>query len=123
MFLTDDPFCGIDLDDCVDEEGRTALWAQEILGPFRTYTEISPSGCGIKVFLRGRKPDFAACEVRGFGPDGKGGIEAYDRARYFTLTGRALSGTPAALPEPSRTVSPAPWRASHPDRSFRASDA
>jgi len=97
VFLTDDPFCGIDLDDCVDEEGHTAPWAQEILGPFRTYTEISPSGCGIKVFLRGRKPDFAACEVRGFGPDGKGGIEVYDRARYFTLTGRALSGAPSEV--------------------------
>lgn len=44
---------GIDLDACRDKgAGAIEPWAQEIIDRFATYTEISPSGTGVKVFFR-----------------------------------------------------------------------
>ena len=40
VFTADDPFCGIDLDDCLDEHGNL-LWGQEIIEVFDTNCEIS----------------------------------------------------------------------------------
>jgi hypothetical protein len=53
----------------------------------------SPSGTGLKIFLRGRKPDYARCAARDIDPDGCGELELYDHARYFTVTGNAWPGT------------------------------
>ena len=49
VFAEDDPFSGIDIDDCRDPEtGVIAEWAQEIIGAVPTYWEVSPSGTGVK---------------------------------------------------------------------------
>jgi hypothetical protein len=93
VFTADDPFCGIDLDDCLDAGNSVASWAQEILRQFPSYTEVSPSGTGLKIFLRGRKPDGARCSARDIDPAGVGGLELYDRARYFTVTGNVWPGS------------------------------
>ena len=45
VFSELDPFCGVDLDDCVTTEGITQK-ATEILDAVRSYCEISPSGKG-----------------------------------------------------------------------------
>jgi hypothetical protein len=42
---------GLDLDSCLDEEGRLAEWAAAILDAAPSYAEISPSGTGIKIFF------------------------------------------------------------------------
>jgi putative DNA primase/helicase len=43
---------GIDLDSCRDPNtGAIADWAQTVLDRFRSYSEVSPSQCGIKVFF------------------------------------------------------------------------
>lgn len=89
VFSADDAFCGIDLDKCLDESEQF-LWGREIVERFACYTEISPSGRGVKLFFRGRKPASARCEAHGFGPDKTGRIEIYDRSRFFTVTGRTL---------------------------------
>jgi primase-polymerase (primpol)-like protein len=48
VFSPDDPFTGIDLDDCVDTESGLPLpWAKSIVDELRTYTEVSPSGTGL----------------------------------------------------------------------------
>jgi len=94
VFTKDDPFCGIDLDDCLDEDRNIAPWAQEILRLFPSYTEISPSGTGLKLFLRGRKPDYARCAAKDIDPAGVGELELYDKARYFTVTGDLWPGSP-----------------------------
>jgi len=96
-FAADGLFCGIDLDDCLDGNGNVAPWAQEILGQFRSYSERSPSGRGLKIFLRGRKPDYAKCAARDIDPDGIGRLELYDKARYFTVTGDLWPGSPAEV--------------------------
>ena len=95
VFTEGDPFCGIDLDDCIDERGVVAAEAQAIIDEFGSYTEISPSGRGVKIFIRGRKPGGArsrSTQVEGFKE-----IEIYDRGRYFTVTGQHLAGTPTEV--------------------------
>jgi putative DNA primase/helicase len=52
MFSEDDPFIGIDIDDCRDAEtGVIASWAQEIMDSVPTYWEVSPSGTGVKGWI------------------------------------------------------------------------
>ncbi len=80
VFTEDDPYCGVDLDDCVDPEtGEVAAWATEVVGALDSYAEISPSGTGIKVWTRATKPG-KECK--------RGDFEMYDRSHYFTFTGR-----------------------------------
>jgi hypothetical protein len=96
VFTSGDPYCGIDLDDCLDDEGGF-LWGQEIVDAFSTYAEVSPSGRGIKLFLAGKKPPYAACIRRGLGPGGAGQVECYDQGRFFAVTGRKLEGAPCEV--------------------------
>lgn len=98
VFTADDPYCGIDLDGCRNREtGAWSPWAREIIQRFSSYTELSPSGTGAKIFVRGCSPwptgrniklhsEVIVCEK-------KPGIEVYDKGRYFAVTGQPLAGT------------------------------
>jgi hypothetical protein len=93
-FDADDGLVGGDFDNCLSEDGKMQPWAAERLKRLGiSYAETSPSRRGVKVFYRGTlaaKPDGTTGRRRGgYGPDGTGEIELYDRARYFTLTGDA----------------------------------
>jgi hypothetical protein len=79
VFGEDDPDAGIDLDDCIDDDGVPAEWALDVIAGFATYCEVSPSGRGFKLFVRGELPG---------GGTKKGQVELYDRDRFFTLTGK-----------------------------------
>ncbi len=81
-FTEEDDLFGIDMDDCLPRLSPAAL---EILAAFPTYAEVSPSGTGIKLFGRGRKPDGA--RFRTSKVDGLSQLEVYDRERFFTVTG------------------------------------
>lgn len=84
-----DGLTGIDLDNCRDPEtGELAEWAAAIVKRLDTYTEISPSGTGVKLWALGALP--AQGRKRG-------DVEMYDRARFFTMTGRQLPGTPSTV--------------------------
>src|SRR4051812_31982196 len=48
---------GIDLDTCCDEDGTFEPWALDVIERFGSYTEISPSGTGAKVFFQYRTDD------------------------------------------------------------------
>ena len=86
VFTTDGPHCGVDLDDAVDPvSGQPKPWAAEIIKILGSYTETSPSGMGIKVFLEAKKPG-SRCRKRYH--DGE--VEIYDSDRYFTVTGHRL---------------------------------
>jgi len=96
VFSHDDDFAGVDLDDCIDEAGDVAPEAQGVIDKLNSYTEISPSGRGVKIFLRGGLP------IDGTGKkttnvDGFGGIELYHRGRYFTVTGQHFADTPTTI--------------------------
>ena len=97
VFSADDPFCGVDLDGCIDDDGAIVPAAREIIGALNSYTEISPSGRGVKVFVAGRKPEGAGCRSRAIG--GFKETEVYDRQRFFTVTGRHVVGTPMGVEE------------------------
>lgn len=85
VFSADDPFCGVDLDDCLDEKGQMSDWAEKIVTTFGSYTEISPSGQGLKLFIRASKPG-ADCRK----PYHDGEVEIYDHERFFVVTGRRI---------------------------------
>ena len=78
VFTEDDPYVGIDLDGCV-VDGVIDARAQEIIDRLDSYWEISQSGTGVHIIARGQLPEWAG--NRG------NGIEIYDRARFFTMTG------------------------------------
>jgi hypothetical protein len=100
VFSPDDPFCGIDLDDSLDERGALKPWARGIVERFSdTYMEVSPSGKGLKIWARGRLP----ANVGGVST-GDGRIEAYDHARYFTVTGHRFRGAPLEVEDHSNDV-------------------
>jgi primase-polymerase (primpol)-like protein len=93
VFSTHDPFSGIDLDDSLDADGKPKPWARGVVERFSdTYMEISPSGQGLKIWAKGSLPaNLPGVKV------GDGGIELYDHARYFAVTGRVFRGAPLQI--------------------------
>lgn len=80
--------CGIDIDNCIDENGNISTFAQYIIDYMDTYTEVSPSGRGIHILFyaskKGKKAknaNLSGCKV----------LEMYDNYRYFTMTGNRLN--------------------------------
>ncbi len=80
----------IDLDNCVDDDDHLAPWAAVIVDRFRqTYTEISPSGHGIRILLLGQR----LAGVK----DDRGHIEVFGKDRFVTVTGRTWPGSASEL--------------------------
>jgi putative DNA primase/helicase len=79
VFSSADPYTGIDLDNCVDENGEIAGWALEIVRYFDSYTELSATGTGLHVIVRGNVPNRR-----------KGEVEVYSSKRFFTVTGHVV---------------------------------
>jgi putative DNA primase/helicase len=79
VFCSGDPYTGIDLDDCVSEDGEIAGWALEIVRYFDSYTELSATGRGLHIVIRGDIPNRR-----------KGDVEVYSSKRFFTVTGHIV---------------------------------
>jgi|SRR5919107_2582605 primase-polymerase (primpol)-like protein len=79
VFSSADPYTGIDLDNCVDENGEIASWALEIVCYFDSYTELSATGTGLHIIVRGDVPNRR-----------KGEVEVYSSKRFFTVTGHVV---------------------------------
>lgn len=85
-------YAGIDIDHCIDENGKIHPVAAEIVQVLDSYTEISPSGTGLHIVvktnlepIRGRRTPIPGTE----GVEGKCvEIEMYNTERFFTVTGR-----------------------------------
>lgn len=86
VFTGSDGLCGIDIDDCIDANGKYNEIAVEIIAKMAgvSYAEISPSGTGIKFWTRARKPDWARCTNHNVG------VECYDKNRWFAVTGEQI---------------------------------
>lgn len=95
VFSQSDPYVGIDLDGCRDPStGLLDDWAKEIVLKFGSYTEVSPSGTGVKIFgvSDAYWKNKNKTELPGDGHGGKSaGIEVYDCGRYFAVTGKHLA--------------------------------
>lgn len=95
-FSPDDPYTGVDLDDCM-VNGELLPGAHRLVMKLNSYSEVSPSGQGVKVIVRASKPA-GDCKWPGVNWDGgMGQVEMYDHARYFTITGNALPDTPTEI--------------------------
>lgn len=88
-FAVDDFCTGIDLDDSL-EAGQLLQWARPIVERFPTYWEVSPSGNGLKGWVGGRLD----ADSKERGGKKRGGVEVYDRLRFFTVTGKHFAGLP-----------------------------
>lgn len=85
--LTDnDPYTMIDLDGCM-LYGEPNPFACEVLNRLQTYAELSPSGKGLRLFVK--DPSQPRVLKR---PE----IEIYSRERFATLTGNLLDDRPIA---------------------------
>src|SRR5215207_2760628 len=94
VITEDDDLTGADLDECRDPTtGELKDWAQEIVEFFETYTEVSPSGTGLRLIWRGKVTQTFKCDPRK--------VEVYRSLRYLTITGHHVPGAPLdILPAP-----------------------
>ena len=78
----DDIVC-IDIDHCIDADGKLNEVASDILAHVTTptYIEVSLSGTGLHIFVKGRK-ETTKCR--------KGSVEVYSGGRYIALTALPL---------------------------------
>jgi hypothetical protein len=85
-FVLGDGWAGIDLDKCLDSEDLHPE-AASILQDLDSYAEVSPSGTGVKAFIR-----YQGAPTKGIqgNPVGFERIELYSTGRYFTVTGHRL---------------------------------
>jgi hypothetical protein len=80
VIRAEEPLVGVDLDHCI-EDGELVPWASRILDRLDSYSEISPSRSGFKVWVKA--PSVTRAHV-------KPGLEIYPGGRYFTITGLVL---------------------------------
>ena len=97
---------GLDLDDCRSEDGTIEPWAAEAIERFGSYTEVSPSGTGVKIFLLYHTADLPKFRAamgdakwskmfkRGSGGDHPPAIEVHLGHRFFTTTWNHCPETP-----------------------------
>src|ERR1051325_1707425 len=85
VLTADDEFAVIDLDDTHgdDEAYQRQL---KIYNEFQSYSELSPSGAGVHIWLKGSVPHG---RKRAF-------VEVYSSERYMTMTGKCIRNEPVA---------------------------
>jgi len=93
VFSEQDSFYGVDIDNCIDHRGQLSLLAEELVYRFNTYTEISPSKRGIKLFVRKNSDITIPTFIHRNGWP----LEIYPKERYFTVTGRHIEFTPRII--------------------------
>jgi len=94
IFTKEDPFVGIDFDDCFIGE-KLSPEIEELVQKIGSYTEISPSGNGLHVIIKGQLPAGGLHNKK---------IEIYDMVRAFTFTGDILPSAPARVADGSTII-------------------
>ena len=90
----EDPYVCIDLDRAVDiETEEVKPWAKSIMDRFNSYTEYSPGGFGIHIWIRGTIPRSGARTDYG--------IEVYKSRRFMTVTGKRVCEYPETIEDRS----------------------
>lgn len=78
--FNDNGIVGVDLDHVINDIGIVTPEALDIVKRLNSYTEISPSGTGLHIFVYGDIPEKGRKHT-------EKGIELYKDKRYFTVTG------------------------------------
>ena len=93
--LTDTEFAALDLDDCRQpESGAVEAWFEELVSRSGSYTEVTPSGTGLRIIGRG-VGEKVHRKLR-VGVNGAS-CELYRRAtRYITISGAVYRDVPLA---------------------------
>lgn len=110
FFFNGQVYSGIDIDDCVDENGNITGWAWEIIRLLDSYTEYSTSGTGVHIVVKGllqiKTLDEDGIEyIKGWknnlqvGHVPKGKLELYSERRFFVVTSKHVPGTPTTIYE------------------------
>lgn len=83
VFTENDPFAGIDLD---NTHGDVEAYNRQlkIFTEFNSYSELSPSGEGLHIIVKGDLPHGRR----------RSSIEVYTKERYFTMTGNVHNASP-----------------------------
>lgn len=84
---------GVDFDHCI-QGGALDAWAADWVRRFDSYTEVSPSGEGLHILCKGILP----ANIK------RPRAEMYDRARYFTFTGKAWDSAPKPIRDAQEAV-------------------
>lgn len=98
VFTKDGGIVGVDIDHCYDAaSGKFNDTARAVLDKQATYAEFSPSGTGVHLFFKGSLPA-GGCK------NSAAGVELYDNARYFTMTGKKLAAATDAISQDEGTI-------------------
>lgn len=92
-----DGIVGIDIDNCVDEDGTLIAPAPDIVQRINSYTEYSPSGRGIRIFAKAQKGNFKVKR--------RPGIEIFNYNCFLTVTGHIGPSPMLTLQEATRQIS------------------
>ncbi len=76
-----DPYAVVALNDCIAPTGAIAPWAAAIVRDLASYTEVSPDGTGVTIWVQGflQGPGIA-----------EGAIAICDRNHFFAVTGHRI---------------------------------
>jgi len=88
---------GVDIDGCRNPEtGEITEWADEIIQHLDSYTEVTPSKTGVRVWVIGKPigDDKVFKLDPSIGHGDKVQIEVYSDGRYFTVTGNSVYEDP-----------------------------
>ena len=77
--FANDGYVGIDIDDGVDDDGLPIPLAADIISHTKSYTELSKSGSGYHIIVKGELPFNGKNNLQG--------VEIYKTQRYFIMTG------------------------------------
>jgi hypothetical protein len=95
---------GCDLDHVLNPETAEIkpehAWAAEIVRELDSYTEISPGGDGLRIFVFGVLPPSGRKREM----PGGAALEVYDSRRFLTVTGRRFKDSPATIAERSAEI-------------------
>lgn len=101
VFVRADGFSGVDLDHCRNPEtGAIDAWAEIIMDQLKSYAEVSPSGTGVHILVKGVMPvghDGHSKSLIGPGYKPGAKLEVFSSGRYFTVTGRVVDGYPTEI--------------------------
>ena len=88
VFTEDQGIVGIDIDHCIADDKIISEEIQELVDRCGSYVELSPSGAGLHMYVKGKWKEPGGRKNNKLG--GGLAIEVYPKERFFTVTGNAF---------------------------------